>query len=139
MRVKNFASRHVRLSLSDFERDPATLSASLAAPDVWVQRKGDPVAQGRARSAERSSILVLFGFDASVVWDDAFLGLVKSIGGVTFLKQFLLQVGARDQHIHFQIPVRGSSNQENNYLSPATLDILQDLNLWVGFEFMGGI
>jgi hypothetical protein len=135
MRVKNFSSRHVRLSLSDFEGDPAALTAALAAPDVWVRRKGEPAVQGRARSAERSSIMVLFGFDASVVWDDAFLGLVESIGGIPFLKQFLLQVGARDQHIHFQIPARGSSNQENNYLSRPTLDVLQDLNLWVGFDF----
>ena len=120
MRIRDSYSRHVRLSLTDFEDDPAALTATLGAPNVKVWRKGDPVAGGRARPRRVSGIWVSFGFDVSVVWDDAFLGLLEIFGGVDSLEQFLLRVGARDQHIHFQIPTRNSPHQENNYLSRTT-------------------
>ena len=135
MQVKSFASRHVRLSLSDFEADPHDLTVGLPAPDIRFRRKGDLISQGRGRPAAKSTITVLYGFDGAVVWDDAFAGLVESLGGMTSLKQLLLRVSPVDQHIHFQIPARGSLYQDSNSLSRTTLDALQDLRLWVGFDF----
>jgi hypothetical protein len=70
-----------------------------------------------------------------MVWDDAFAGLVESLGGLISVKQFLRRVDAGDQHIHFQLPLRGSLHQKKNYLSLATLRTLQDLKLWAGFDF----
>ena len=134
MRVKSFASRHVRLSLTDFGDDPHDLVANLPASDIRVRRKGNLSAR-TGRPAAKSTILVLYGFDGSVAWDDAFAGLAESVGGMTSLKKFLLRVSPADQHIHFQIPARGSAYQDNNYLSRTTLDAFQDLRLWVGFDF----
>lgn len=135
MLVRSFASRHVHLSLSNFEADPHDLIADLPALDIRVRRKGSLIAQGRGRPAAHSTITVLYGFEGSVVWDDAFAGLVDSLGGMNSLERFLLRVSAVDQHVHFQIPARGSGYQDNNYLSRTTLDALQDLKLWVGFDF----
>ena len=87
------------------------------------------------RIAPKSSIKVYHGFQGGLPWDEALEGLVASLGGALALKQLLTQVDAEDQHVHFQIPVMSSLLQENNYLDRGAIGLLQDLRLWIGFDF----
>ena len=134
MRIKGLSSRHVHLSLSDFELDPAELAAPLAALDVFVRRKGEP-SKVTGRPARKSSITICYGFQGGGPWNEALEGLIASIGGLVEVRRLLVQVVAKDQHIHFQIPVRSSLLQENNSLDHEMLELLHDLKLWVGFDF----
>ena len=134
MKVKSLSSRHVRLSLSDFEMDPTELAATLAARDVFVRRKGEP-SKVTGRPAQRSSVTICYGFQGGRSWNEALEGLIASIGGLVEVRQLLVRVAAKDQHIHFQIPVRSSPLQENNFLDHDMIELLRNLKLWVGFDF----
>lgn len=63
------------------------------------------------------------------------MGLVEGLGGEAELTLLLGRVGAREQHVGFDLPIQLSPLQEGNMLSRRSLELLCRLKLDLHFGF----
>lgn len=125
--------RHIELWLHGLELDPTTLVPPR--PDLRIMpfRKGSELRTGRSRDTNCLIVEHHFGFLTS--WEDALDSLVASLGGEMELARLLERVGAKRQHVGFDLPIRSSPYQEGNALSLRSLELLCRLRLDLQFGF----
>jgi hypothetical protein len=127
-------SRYVSLWLSDFASDPHEVAEALPVRPYIVSREGAPM--GVRRLPTRRNLLV-YRRDFSIEdgWSEAVEALIGSLGGWDAVGTLLARLECREPMVQFQLPVRNSPHQENNFLDSATLRRLAELEVDLGMEF----
>ena len=125
--------RHIELWLHGFDHDPASVVAPHPELRIHPFAKGTALRNGRLRETNWLIVERSFGYPTS--WDEALDGLVAALGGEAALAGMLQRVGAKRQHVGFDLPIDGSPNQEGAGLSLRSLQLLGRLNLELQFGF----
>jgi len=98
--------------------------------------KGLPVKPRVKTILKRSYVLFSISFDHDCRFNEMVSTLLKHMGGMANVLEVRDKIHPEFIEINFFLPIKGSEEQENGSLSPATLTDLCQLRASLAFEFV---
>ena len=127
--------RSVDLWLGSFKQNPYELVDALQCKPYLIARQGDPHGR-RGLPAQRNLLVFRKEFSVDVAWPQAIESLISTLGGWVEVEALIKRLDPGEEPlVQFNLPIRNSPHQENDFFPSSFLAKLVEFRLGIGFEF----